>query len=684
MKQLFFAAPLAALAMAAADGQTRMPAPAVPASVSAGETHRLAEWHSEGVIFLDHSLNARLHTVPVEAVHLGSGFWTLRRQVTTERSLPATLAFLEDHGIVDNFLRVSGRKSVPRKGPPYSDADVYEWIEAAAWAVASNETPVADKTELRNEIDSLTEAIVSAQDASGYLDTYYAGDKARLRFTDLPRSHEDYCLAHLIQAGIAYFRATGNPKLLQAGIRFANYVVAGFGSNKKPFPAVHPDLEMALVELYRTTGDPKYLEFTQYLFGAGERGGRPFTSRTEFEGNAVRGLDAASGATDYFAEAGDPAYKKTLDLLWNDLTLRKMYITGGAGSRGGGEYFGDAYELPVQQAPAATCAAVSNVMWNFRMLAVTGEARYADVLERALYNGANAGMSLSGTPYCSAVPLSLSGERLRNAWLDMPCCQPDVNRLLEVVPGYFYALSRNGVYLNLYQNSELDWHLEDGLPVKIAEATNYPWSGDVQVTVSPAHPAEFTVYLRWPGWAPAAAVAVNGKAVPSGSGPGSFIAISRAWQPGDRIQLSLALQPVVVVPNPRATDLYGHAALQRGPLVYAMEQLDQGNAVLGDLFLRPNGPVSMESRPDLLGGVTVLKIAGQAAERSLGDEPLYQPLAQALSRAKRPVTLIFIPYYTGGNREPAQMEIWVPVSGGAIAGTGFSAGSSEGRRAALR
>lgn len=630
--------------------------------------------------------------MPVQSVRLGDGFWSTRRKVTTERSLPTLLDLLEEHGVVDNFRRLAGRSDLPRKGPLYTDSDLYKWIEAAAWALASNETSAADKQKLRGDIESLTTHILAAQEPSGYLNTYYVGDKARLRFTELTRSHEGYCLGHLLQAGIAYYRATGSRRLLDAGIGFADYVVDEFGPGKRPFVTGHPELEMAMVELYRTTLETKYLDFARYLFSGVEKdrlklkdsdmrymfSGKPFVSRTEFEGHAVRALYAASGATDYFTEAGDPAFKRTLDLLWTDLTMRKMYITGGVGSRSGGESFGDPYELPSEQAYAETCASIANVMWNFRMLTLTGDARYADVLERALYNGVNSGMSLSGNLYCYRNPLSSNGEKLRNPWYDTTCCPPNIERLFESLPGYFYALSRDGVYVNLYHNSELDWHLEDGAGIKITQATNYPWSGDVKLTIDPARSAAFTVYLRWPGWAPAAEVLVNGQPVSLGAARrGNYIALSRTWNPGDAISLSLPMPPTAMAANPRVTDTYGRVALQRGPLVYALEQLDQGGLALSDLFIRPATPITVESRRDLLGGITVLKISGQAAERSISEEPLYQPLAATANRAKRLITLTFIPYYAIGNREPSPMEVWVPAAKDAFVSGGLPAGEKR-------
>jgi DUF1680 family protein len=481
----------------------------------------------------------------------------------------------------------------------------------------------------------------------------------------------------LIQAGIAYYRATGNRILLDAGIRFADYVVENFGPTKRPFVTGHPELEMALVELYRTTGDAKYLDFAHYLFSGVERdrlklkdaeirymfSGKPFTSRTEFEGHAVRALYAASGATDYFAETGDPAFKKTLDLLWADLTNHKMYITGGVGSRSGGESFGDPYELPSEQAYAETCAAVANVMWNFRMLALTGDGRYADVLERALYNGVNSGMSLSGTLYCYRNPLASTGEKLRNPWYDTDCCPPNIERLFESLPGYFYATSRDGIYVNLFHNSDVDWHLDGGTNLKLSQVTGYPWTGDVRITVNPQRASDFTLYLRWPSWAPSMELEVNGEPFPAPNArKGAYIPITRNWRAGDTVSVSFSMQPVQMVANPRVADVYGRIAMERGPVVYALEQIDQGGAALGDTFIRPNSTSTIEVRKDLLGGVTVLKVPGLVAEKPLGDEPLYQPLSASISRSKRAMTLSFIPYYAIGNREPTPMEVWVPIS----------------------
>ena len=587
------------------------------------------------------------------------------------------LELLEEHGEVDNFRRLSGRKNVARKGPLYTDSDVYKWIEAASWAVASNETSEGEKVKFTSEIEALSSDIIAAQEPSGYLNTYYVGDRAHLRFAELTRSHEDYCLGHLIQAAIAYYRATGSRVLLEPAVRFADYIVENFGPDKRPFVTGHPELEMALIELFRTTGNGKYLGFAKYLFTGSERdrlklkdadlrytfSGRAFTSRTEFEGHAVRALYAASGATDVFTETGDPAYKRALDLLWTDLTARKMYVTGGVGSKSTGESFGDPYELPNAEAYAETCAAVANVMWNFRLWSLTGEAQYADVLERALYNGVNSGMSLSGNLYCYRNPLASNGEKLRNPWYDTDCCAPNLERLFESLPGYFYAMSRDGVYVNLYHNSEMSWKMEDGTGLRVTQATTYPWSGDVRITVDPAQTEAFTVYLRWPGWASSIDVQVNGRPYTlSGLQPGSFVPVSRTWTKGDVINVVFPMQPVQIVANSRVIDDYARTSIMRGPLVYALEQIDQSGLLLGDLSVRPNGANTVETRKDLLGGVTILKISGQVSEKTSVQEPLYQPLSSSVSRPRRPATLVYVPFYTVGNREPNPMEVWVPLS----------------------
>jgi hypothetical protein len=621
------------------------------------------EWRDQGVIYLDHSPRAVMHPVPIRAVKLGAGFWQERRRVNVERSIPTMFELLEAHGIVDNFRRLSGRKDAPRKGPLYTDSDLYKWMEAVAFVLQSGDNP-----KLRATLDAIIDDIRAAQEPSGYLNTNYVGDKVPLRFTEMYRSHELYCLGHLLQAGIAYYRATGDRKLLDIGIRFVDYLTANFGPEKRPLLTGHPELEMALVELYRTNGNRAYLNLAGYLLSGVETerlhlkpsqvsymfSGIPFTSRTIFEGHAVRAMYASSGATDYYLETSDPLYHKTLDTLWADLTNRKMYITGGVGSRSDGEAFGDPYELPNSQAYTESCAAIGNMMWNFRMLAASGESRFADVMERALYNGINSGMSLDGTLYCYRNPLASDGEKIRNEWYDTTCCPPNLERILASLPGYFYSTSKDGLYVNFYHDSELNWQ---GL--KVTQKTNYPWSGDVEFTVTPESAREFTMFLRIPAWSHNSNVELNGGKIPGQ--PGQYLALRRTWKPGDQFTLRLDMTPHLIAANPRISEDAGKAALQRGPLIYCLEQPDQTARIPDLSLINPTTGFANQFRKDLFGGVVVLKHQGAAYDQPLDREPLYETLDQASRRKMNPVSLTFIPYYAWANREPSAMEVWVPL-----------------------
>jgi len=633
------------------------------------------EWMSQGVIALNHSLNARMHPAPVTAVKVTEGFWAIRRKSGAERMLPGLLDLMEEHGLVDNFRRVAGKKNVPRKGRATSDADVYQWIEAAAWFLASPEGSVApDRQRIQARLDGLITDVLAAQDASGYLNTFFSAEKTHLRLTDPVHSGEDYCLQHLIQAAIADYRATGDRRLLEASIRFSDNILATFGPTKRPLATGYPGLEMALVELYRTSGETKYLDFSRYLLSGVDRdrlhlkdseihsmfSGKPFTSHTEFEGQVIRALNAASGATDFLAESGDPAYRHALDLLWSDLTLRKLSITGGVATQSGGEFFAAPYDIP-NGANSEPCSAVASVAWSFRMLALTGEARYADVLEQSLYNGALAGGSTASRLACYRTFLGANAERIRGANPDADCCPLSAEVLTESLSGYLYATSRDGLYINLYNSSELNWHLEDDVGIKLTQTTDYPWDGEVKLALHPEKPVQFTLHLRWPSWASSAELSVNGNRIPVESGPGTYIPITRTWQPGDNVRLEFPMQTVSMRANTRVSGLYGKIAVLRGPLVYVLEQNEQAAAPHSDIFIRVNGPGTAEFHKEMLGGITVVKYPGFAAERAALDQPLYENATAIYGRNRRSITLTLIPYSSVGNRDVGQIEVWMPA-----------------------
>ena len=633
----------------------------------------------EGILNVDKSPYAKLHNVPVHAVTIMEGFWGARRETNVKKSLPSMEKLLEANGRMNNYLRLVGKSDAQQSGPVYSDSDVYKWTEAVGFQLQSGDRP-----ELRALAEKMIREVVAVQEPNGYLNTYYVADRAKQRMTPETQrwGHELYNIGHMIQGAIAYYRATGDRVLLDSGIRFVDdYLLTSFGpgTDKQPLFSGHPEIELALIELYRTTGDKRHLELAGYILQGDDRikvprqayvyhfCGIPFTSRTHMEGHAVRAMYACCGATDYYMETGDQKYWKTLDVLWNDLVSSQMYVTGGVGARSDGEAFGDSYELPNFTAYGESCAAIGNMMWNWRMLAATGEAKYADVIERALYNGINSGMSLDGTLYCYRNPLSFDpsgGDQIRNPWYDTTCCPPNLERIFASLPGYLYSTSKDGLYLHLYENSRLDWHLEDGTGLKVEQKTNYPWDGAVEISLTPAKSSEFTFYLRIPEWCHSAQVAVNSKSV-SGVTPGQYFAVRRRWSPGDAIHLRFSMTPQVIEANRRVVDDYGRVAVQRGPLVYCLEQLDQPQGVsLYDvsLDLRQDSSSAFheEFDKDLLGGIVVLKHAGAWTEKTSSDGKLYRAFTPSAPKGRQ-VQLKFIPYYAWANRTATQMQVWTPM-----------------------
>jgi DUF1680 family protein len=657
----------------------RVGAPEISAQSSVALTST-PPWRDQGVLNLAKSPYAKLRNVPVHAVTIETGFWAQRREVNVSKSIPSMEKLLEANGRMDNFRRLTGKSTAAQRGPVYSDSDVYKWTEAAGFALQSGDHP-----ELRAAVDKITKDVIAAQQPDGYLNTYYVGEHASQRMEPKVQQwgHELYNMGHFLQGATAYYRATGDRTLLDAGIRFVNnFLLPNFGPgpDKKPLFSGHPEMELALVELFRMTGDKRHVDLAGYLLAGDSRihvqpgdyvyhfCGTPFTSRTHLEGHAVRAMYACCGATDYYLETGDPAYWKTLDVLWNDLVKSQMYVTGGVGARSDGEAFGDPYELPNARAYGESCAAIGNMMWNWRMLAVTGEAKFADVIERALYNGINSGMSLDGTLYCYRNPLAFDpsgGDKIRNDWYDTTCCPPNLERTFASLPGYFYSTGNEGIYLHFFDNSQLDWHLENGIGLKVRQKTNYPWDGSAEITIAPAEPTEFTFFMRIPGWTDSVQVTVNGKPV-SGATPGQYLPIRRRWSAGDVLRVQFNMQPQLLEANTQVIENNGRVAVQRGPLVYCLEQIDQSEGVaLKDVALKlgknSNASFQEEFQKDLLGGVLVLRHAGAAFGESAEHHQLYFHYSGEPRKANL-VSLTLIPYYAWANRTATPMQVWIPVS----------------------
>lgn len=645
-------------------------------------------WRDAGVVDLRQSPHAKLRTVPVRSVVIEEGFWSKRRTTNVASSIPSMQDELLEHGRLTNFLRLEGKSSAPQIGPVYSDSDIYKWAESVGFAMQSGDQP-----QLHASLKSVISSVVAAQEPSGYLNTYYQGDRKplRMQYDTQTTGHELYCLGHMLQGAIAIYRATGDRTLLDAGIRFVDDFLLpnyGPGPNQKGIVAGHPEIEMALVELYRTTGNRAYVELAGYILHGDERiplrpqqitymfCGIPFTSRTHLEGHAVRAMYACCGATDYYLETGDPAYWKTLNVLWEDLNQHQLYVTGGVGARESGEAFGDSYELPNARAYGESCAAIGVMMWNWRMLAASGDARFTDVIERSLYNGINSGMSLDGRTYCYRNPLAFDpmgnandrhaqDGKIRNPWYDTTCCPPNLERTFASLPGYFYGTSDDGVYVHLYDNSTFNWHTSDGTPFRIRQETRYPWEGGIKITVNPAQPSEFTLFVRIPGWSQKSTVKVNGSDVAEVR-PGAYLPIRRRWSAGDVVDLDFDMTTYLLKANPAVGEDRGRVAFQRGPVVFCMEQLDQleeavaveKNGLVG-YTTRLEGATSAQFDPKLLDGVLVLEHPGRFA-RSSKETSLYFPATEDEKVAETAVTLRLIPYYAWANRAPSAMQVWIP------------------------
>jgi len=624
-----------------------------------------------GLVATSASPFARLHDVPIRAVTLEDGFWRPRLDANRLQSIPALDRQLEEHGVIDNFRRLSGGKQASRRGYLFTDSDLFKWMEAAALTLQS-----ADDAVLRARLEAIIDDVLAAQGSDGYLNTYHTQRDSIPRFSNFRDNHELYCLGHLIQAGIAYYRGSGQRRLLDGAIRYADYVLSLFGPGKRQCFSGHPEIEMALVELYRTTGEKKYLDFVRYLFtgvNLGQLGqpvsvadlryafsGLPFSERRELRSHAVRAMYACCGATDYYLETGDPTFWNTLQLLWRDMTSAKIYVTGGVGSRYDGEAFGLPWELPNERAYTETCAAIGAMMWNWRLLQATGEAVYADLFERGLYNGFVAGVSLSGCEYFYRNPLTSYGDNERKPWYNCTCCPPNVERTLAALPGYFYSTSAEGIWMHLFHSSALNWRLENGVPVKIVQQTRYPWEGVVEVAVEPARRTEFTLFVRIPDWTPETRITVDGAEWRDGLQPGHYCAIKRIWRKGDHLRLEFAMPVRPVYANPRAREDYRSVALMRGPLVYCLESIDQPDFSIFDAAVNEEQLGTFAPVPaDGLNGVTALQGRGKLFQPELSVSPLYR--YDEPPTAGGEVTLKAIPYYAWANRGKSEMEVWIPL-----------------------
>ncbi len=620
------------------------------------------------VVDTSRSPHARLRSLPLTDVRLSDGLWEPRRRVNHKVTLPSQYDLLQNTGRLDNFRRASGKIEAPFQGIYFNDSDVYKWLEAASWELASN-----PDRELEELVDTAVTEIEAAQQPDGYLNTYFMFDKAPERWTNLRDMHELYCAGHLIQAAVAHHCATCNERLLEVARKFADHICEVFGpeeSGKKEGVGGHEEIEMALVELYRDTGETRYLEQARYFIdarGHGFIGGseyhqdhRPLRDQDEAVGHSVRAVYLYAGAADVYAETGDGDILRALEKLWGNMTSRRMYVSGGIGSRYDEESFGRDFELPNARAYAESCAAIGSVMWNWRMLVQDGDARYADLMEHTLYNAVLPGLSLDGQNYFYQNPLADDGEHRRQPWFGTACCPPNIARLLASIPGYFYSVSEEAVWVHLYAESEAEVSLGETRDIHLKQRTSYPWDGNIEVEVGGE--GDFSLMFRIPSWCETdARIEVNGELFGGTVSPGSYAGVRRAWKSGDTVRIMLPMLVRRVEAHPHVTENTGRVALMRGPLLYCLEQADNPEIDLRDLVLPAGEDFLDRFRPELLGGVSVLEGRARTdAPDKEWDGRLYRT-ARTIADGENgnAVRITAVPYYAWANREPGAMQVWL-------------------------
>ena len=606
--------------------------------------------------------------VPFTNVHLSDNFWLPRIEINRTVSIPSAFRECEKSGRFDNFAIAGGLKEGEHRGDfSFDDTDPYKVIEGASYSLAVH----YDK-QLDHYLDSVIAIIASAQEDDGYLTTCVTNKCYRLSGWwgrskwEKINSHELYNSGHLIESAIAHYRATGKRSFLNVAIKNADLVCKTFGPNEGQIhrPGGHPIIEMALCKLYKVTGNKKYLDGARYFV---EETGRctdghhpseysqdhkPILQQDEIVGHAVRAGYLFSGVADVAALTNDKAYSEALQRIWNNMSSKKLFITGGIGSRAQGEGFGPNYELNNHTAYCETCAAIANVYWNHRMFLATGESKYIDVCERALYNNVLSGVSLSGDLFFYDNPLESDGEHGRQRWFGCACCPGNVTRFVASVPNYIYAAQGKDIYVNLYAQGKANIG-----GVELEQTTDYPWDGKVRIRLNKGG-GKFSIKLRIPGWlkkhpfgnnlytyldaAKTADISVNGVKV--GHDNPDYVSIDRKWKKGDVIEINFPMEVRRVLANDNAEDDRGKVALERGPVVFCLEGKDQPDNTVFDKYILDSTPIQSHFEKDLLNGVVVLE--GNAKKLQRNGEV-------------KDVRFRAIPYSTWNNRGGDQMEVWI-------------------------
>ncbi|QDE36654.1 glycoside hydrolase family 127 protein [Microbacterium foliorum] len=595
-------------------------------------------------------------------MQLDGGFLGDWQRVNREGTIPHVIERLESTGVLDNLRRLVGESDADFRGPLFADSDLYKTLEALGW-----EATRGDVSAFLPFVDEAVRLLAAVQEEDGYLDSYYQGPHAGERFTDLPQGHEMYKLGHLIQAAVAWAHA-GRTDLLEISLRYVDLVHSTFGAGGRDDIDGHPEIETALVELSRLTGDDRHRQLAKRMLdlrgyrtiGEGQFGGAyyqdytPVKQSREATGHAVRQLYLLAGAADVELDEADAGYRESLDALWTSVHEHKMYVTGGLGSRHRGESFGDPYELPADRAYSETCAAIANLHWNWRMLLLDGDARYADEIERGLYNAIAVSTSVDGTSYFYSNPLQLrSGHTheedapsTRLDWYFCACCPPNLARLLSSITGYLLTETDEAVQFHLYAAGR--YEIGDGVIAKVT--TSFPW--DETITISFDSPTTRETHLRVPAWATGATLAVNDEeARPVEAG------YVRVGSGVTAVTLVLPVAPVFERAHPWVDGVRGTLALRRGPVYYCIEEADLEDGILLEDVVIPANPTAVDAGYDAALAAPALTIAG--GRRRSTEAQLYS--ADAATATVELGDVRAIPYFRWANRAPGAMRVWVPT-----------------------
>ncbi len=578
-------------------------------------------------------------------VKINDNFWSPRLSKHVSATLPVCIDQIENQtGRIRNFENAAKGEG-EHSGIFFDDSDVYKALEGMAYSLINNPDP-----ELEKKADEWIDKFAAAQQPDGYINTFYTLTGLDKRWTNMDK-HEMYCAGHMIEAGVAYYQATGKRKLLDVCIRMTDHMMSQFGPGKRHWVPGHEEIELALVKLYQTTQEQKYLDFAYWLLeerghGHGTMGDEgkwdpvyyqdivPVRRLTDISGHAVRCMYLYCGMADVAALKNDTGYIAAIDRLWDDVVHRNMYITGGIGSSRDNEGFTEDYDLPNLDAYCETCASVGMVLWNQRMNQLTGDSKYIDVLERSLYNGALAGISLGGDRFFYVNPLESKGDHHRQEWYGCACCPSQLSRFLPSIGNYIYASSDDALWVNLYIGNTGQIRIGE-TDILLTQETDYPWDGSVKLTISTSQPLEKEIRLRIPNWCKTYDLSINGKRINVSEKKG--YAVIKDWKSQDVIALDMDMPVEIVAADPHVKENFGKRAIQRGPLVYCMEEIDNPE-YFDQIQLSPSTTFQTAFVSDILNGIKTIKTNGRAQSAT------------------------FIPYYAWDNRKAGKMRVWIPYN----------------------